>query len=161
MPSASACASAMICAALVAVGLDDEVDLVGDELLGRGARHERLAARDQTERVDARDVGDRGARRAATELEQQPAVARGHPAGAEREVGAGLAGDVGDAVLVVDDRGAGPAGRLLAGRADRLEVLGEEVAVDVGVGDVAAQRRQRRRRAGAGRASSSVVGSPP
>ena len=46
-------------------------DLVGEELLGRGARHERLPARHEPERVDARDVGDRGARRTATELEQQ------------------------------------------------------------------------------------------
>ena len=74
--------------------------------------------------------------------EEQAAVACGHPAGAEREVGAGLPGDVGDAVRVVDDRRARPPGRLLVRRADRLEVLGEVVAVDVGVGDVAAQRRE-------------------
>ena len=123
--------------ALGAVGVDDALHLVGDELLGRRARHERLPARDEAERVDAGDVGHRGARRAATELEQQAAVAGGDPAGAEREVGAGLAGDVGDAVGVVEDRGAGPAGRLLVRRADRLEVLGQVVAVDVGVGDVA------------------------
>ncbi len=57
-------------AALLAVGLDDEIRLVGEELLGLRARHERLTAGDETERVDAGHVGDCDARRTATQLEQ-------------------------------------------------------------------------------------------
>ena len=57
---------------------------------------------DQAERVDAGDVGDRGSRRAPPELEQQAPVAGRHPAGPEGEVGPGAAGDVRDAVLVVE-----------------------------------------------------------
>ena len=129
MPSASAWASAMI-SRPVAVGLDEEVHLVGHELLGRRAGHERLTAGHEVERVDARDVGDGGSRQAAAELEQQAPVAGGHPTGTEGEVGPGPAGDVGDAVLVVEDRRAGPPGGLLGG-ADRREVLGEEVRLDV------------------------------
>ena len=101
--------------ALVAVGLLDQIHLVGDELFGRGARRERLPARHETERVDARYVGDRDARRTATELEQQAAVARRDPPGAECEVGTRLAGDVRHAVRVVHDRRTGMTGRLSRG----------------------------------------------
>ena len=145
---------------LVAVGLDEELALLGDERLGLRARHERLAARHQAERVDAGDVGDRDARRPAAELEQQPAVAGRDPAGAEGDVGAGLAVDVRDAVRVVDQPQPGPAGLLLVRRADRREVLGQEEALDVGVGDVAAQRRQAVY-SGSWSVEFSVVGRPP
>ena len=80
--------------ALVAVGLDQQSICCGDERLGRRAGHERLPARHEREGVDAGHVGDRGARRPAAELQQQHAVAGGHPAGAEGDVVAGLAVDV-------------------------------------------------------------------
>ena len=97
---------------------------------------------DQREGVDAGHVGDGDARRAAAELEQEPAVARRGPAGAERDVRPGLAVDVRDAVRVVDEPQSGPPGRLLVRRLDRREVLGKVEVVDVGRGDVVAQRRE-------------------
>ncbi len=122
---------------LGAVGLDDEVRLVGEELLGLRARHERLTTRDEPERVDARDVRDRRARRTPPELEEEAAVTRRHPACAEGQVRTRLAGDVRNAVRVVDDRGPRVSGRLDVGGPDGLEVLRDEVRVDVCVGDVA------------------------
>ena len=100
-------------AALGAVVSDEQLALLGDERLGRGARHERLAAGDEREGVDVGHVGDGGPRRSAAELEQEAAVARRRPAGAEGDVGAGLAVDVRDPVGVVDQPQPGPAGLLL------------------------------------------------
>jgi hypothetical protein len=59
-----------------------------------------------------------------------------------REVFSGVAVDVGHAVLVVQDLDARSPGVDLGRRADRLEVLGQVVVLDVGVGDVAPQRGQ-------------------
>ena len=101
--------------ALLAVLLDEQLLLLGDEGLGLGAGLEGLGARDEGEGVEVGDVGDGGARRAAAERQQEPAIAGGHPAGAEREVLARLAGDVRDAPLVVDDLRALAAGLLLEG----------------------------------------------
>ena len=129
-------------APLVTIGLDEETHLVRDELLCGRARDERLTAGHQAEGVDARDVGDGRSCRASTELEQQAPVAGGHPTGAEGEVGASPAGNVSDAVFVVEDRRAGATGGLLAGGAHRRKVLREEVRIDVGVRDGAAQRRE-------------------
>ena len=104
--------------ALVAVGLDEQVAAAAVTSASVcGARHERLAARHERERVDAGHVGHRHPRRAAAELDQQAAVASGRPAGAEGDVGARLAVDVRDAVVVVDQPQAGPAGLLLVRRA--------------------------------------------
>ena len=118
-------------AALVAVGLDDAARCCWVTSASVcGARHERLPAGHQRERVDARDVGHRHPRRAAAELDQQPAVAGGHPAGAEGDVGAGLAVDVRHAVVVVDQaqaravrsalRASAPTGAKFSGRKSRL-----------------------------------------
>ncbi len=128
--------------ALLAVLVEDDLDLIGHELFGRRARRERLSARHQRERIDARNVGHCGARRTPAEFDQQPAVAGGDPAGAEGHVVAGLARDVRDAELVVEDRGPGPAGGLLGRRSDRLEVLREVEVLDVLVGHLVAQRGQ-------------------
>jgi hypothetical protein len=124
-------------AALVAVGLDEKIDLVRDELLRGVAGDERLTAGHEAERVDARDVGDGRARRAPTDLDQQAPITGGHPASAEGEVGPGPAVDVSDSELVVEDPRAGTTGGLLAGGADRREILRQEVGLDVGVRDVA------------------------
>ena len=127
---------------LGAVGVDQELALLGDQRLRLRARHERLQARHQAEGVDVGDVGDRGPGGAPAELDQEPAVPRRGPARSEREVLAGVAVDVRDPPLVVDDADAGPPRLLLVGLPDRLEVLGQEELVDVGVGDVVAKRRQ-------------------
>ena len=66
--------------AFVAVGVEDELHLVGDELFGRLAGHELLGAGDQTEGVDAGKVGDGSPRRAPAQADQQVAVSGGDPA---------------------------------------------------------------------------------
>ena len=113
-------------AALVAIGGLDQADLIGHQLLCFRAGHERLATGHETEGVDPRDVGDRDPSGTSTQLQEEPTVACRDPAGAEGHVGSRLAVDVGDAVVVVEDRQPGPAGGFLWGRPHRFEVLGEE-----------------------------------
>jgi hypothetical protein len=129
-------------AASAAVGLDEQVGLVAHQPFALRAGHERLSAEHQPEGIDTRNVGDGGTRRPASERQEQAAIARRDPAGPERDVVAGLAMDVGDAVLVVEDGEPRSLGGLLTGGADRREVLGDEVLVDVRFGDVAPQRGQ-------------------
>ena len=128
-------------AALGAVGLDEQLALLGHERLGLRARDEGLAARHQAERVDAGHVGHGHARRAAAELDQQPAVARRGPAGAEGHVRARLAVDVRDAVGVVDQPQPGPARVCSSCVAPiGLKFSGRKKLLMSAVGDVAAQR---------------------
>ena len=124
--------------ALLAVLADEQLSLLGDERLGRGARDEALPAGDQREGVEVGDVGDRGPRRPPPERQQELAITCRRPAGAEGDVVAGLAVDVRDPVGVVDQPQAGLPRLLLVGIADRREVLGQEEVVDVGL------RRHRR-----------------
>ena len=126
------------------VRLDDEVCLRRHEGFGRRARCENLDARHQRERVDVRHVGNRDARRAASDQEEEPAVPRCRPSGPVRDVRLRLPVDVRDAVVVVDDLAPGPAGHLCMGGRDRLEVLREVELVDVGERHVVAERRQAR-----------------
>ncbi len=128
--------------ALRAVRVDQELSLLRHQRLGLRARGEGLDARDQREGVDVGHVGDGDARRTASDRDQEPAVARRRPAGAERDVAARLPVDVRDAPGVVDELQTGPAGHLLMGGADRLEVLGKVELIDVREGDVVAQRRE-------------------
>ncbi len=69
-------------------------------------------------------------------------LSRRHPAGAVRDVVAGLTVDVRDAEGVVEDLQARTAGDLFGRRLDGLEVLGKEVRVEVGRRDVVTQRRE-------------------
>ena len=120
----------------------DPFDLVGHHLFRRRARHVGGGAGDQGEGVDAGDVDHGGASRPPAEVDEQLAVSDGHPTRAERNVFAGLAGDVSDAPLVIRERQAAAAGVDDVGFADRCEVLRQEELLDVGIGDVAAQRRE-------------------
>jgi hypothetical protein len=124
-------------AALAAVRAHQRLLLGRDEPLRLLARRERLAAGDETERVQPGHVGDCRARRSAAELQQQVAILAGDEAGAVGDVVARRAGDVRDAVLVPGDRearAAGGLGRRRTGRAERLRL---EEPVDVRVGHVA------------------------
>ena len=79
------------------------VDLVREERLRLRARHEGLARQRERERVEAGHVERRHPRRAADELEEQPAIGRRHPAGAVRDIRLGLPVHVRDAELVAED----------------------------------------------------------
>ena len=134
----------MICAALVAVGLLDAgrpAAVTRSSVAALGTNDWPLVTNENASMPGTSATAARAGPRPS--CEQQAAVAGRHPAGAEGHVGARLAVDVGDAVLVVEQSQA-RVGRSDSSvrAADRLEVLGEVVAVDVGVGDVAAQRRQ-------------------
>ena len=91
------------------------VELVREERLGLGARDEVPPGQRERERIEPGHVERCDARRAADELEEQPAVRRGDPARAECDIGLGLARDVSDAEAVSHDRHAG-AGRSRACR---------------------------------------------
>ncbi len=129
--------------ALGAVGGDELLLLGGHEILGLLAREVDPSAGDERERVHARDVGHRGARRVAAEPEQQAAVLGRHKSGAEPGVRARLAVDVRNPEGVAQDLEARAPGVLGRRGADRLEVLGLEEAEDVRLRDVAAQRGER------------------
>ena len=107
--------------------------------LGTNVRPERARASGSTpghvERGDPR--------RAADELEQEPAIRRGDPARAECDVGLGLAGDVGDAEAVPHDRHAGARPLALPGLVrSEPERRGLEEAPQVPLGHGPAERGQ-------------------
>ena len=83
------------------------IELVREECLGLRAGDECSPGEGQGERVETRHVERGGPRRTADELEQKPAICRGDPAGAECDVGLGLARDVSDTEAVPHDRHAG------------------------------------------------------
>ena len=89
-------------------GLPEQLNLRGEQRLSLSARHEGLAAQRQLHGADPRNVECGRARRTAQELDQQAPILRRHPAGAESDVGRGLARDVWHipAISLDDDTGA-------------------------------------------------------
>ena len=118
--------------ALLAVGLDEQVALLGDERLGL-RRWARTTGRwSPGEKASMSGTSATAARAGPRpSWSSSPRSRAVDPAGAEGDVGAGLAVDVRDPVGVVDQLQAGPAGVLLVGVADRREVLGQVEVVDV------------------------------
>ena len=66
------------------------VELVREERLGLGARHEALARQRERQRIEAGTSSAATRAGPADELEQEPAIGGGHPARAVRDVGLGL-----------------------------------------------------------------------
>ncbi len=126
--------------ALLAIRVEDQLDLFVDERLDGRARLVGRGAGDQRERVETGDVGDCRASRAATEVDQQSPITTRDPTRSESESLACLGGDVRYPELVVDNLDVVAADVLDSGLADRREVLGEEELVEILRIDVVAER---------------------